>query len=249
MRRHCTALRYVLLCHFEGCGQAATPRRCTVLPIEPLRPLSDEVEQHGAAGGTTVSVCTYQACHLAKLPLASPDETWLSSRSVRWLTLSTLRDIVAVHFGHPVDSETGFTRPAVVITADGCLRYRPSTIFVVPVTTTERTFPSHVEITSDTVNGLDETGWALVEQLCAVAVDRCGSSLGNVGPCCCAAALGDRGDADGHALAKHDLLRRRQRRRAHENNRLVGGSEVEEDPHLVGGESGQLASAGLDDGG
>ncbi len=91
-------------------------------------------------------------------------------------------DIIAVDFGQPVGSETGFKRPAVVITADGFLRYRPSTVLVVPVTTTERTFPSHVEITSDTANGLDETSWALVEQLRAVAVERCGPPLGNVGP-------------------------------------------------------------------
>jgi mRNA interferase MazF len=91
-------------------------------------------------------------------------------------------DIIAVDCGNPIGSEAGFIRPAVVITADGFLRYRPSTILVVLVTTTERSFPSHVEIASDTASGRDDTSWALVEQLRAVAVERCGPPLGNVGP-------------------------------------------------------------------
>lgn len=91
-------------------------------------------------------------------------------------------DLVEVDFGMPVGSEAGFVRPGVVLTCDAFLRYRPTTVFVVPLTSTRRTFPSHVEIAPDTTNALPATSWALVEQLRAVAVERCSSPRGNVGP-------------------------------------------------------------------
>ena len=91
-------------------------------------------------------------------------------------------DIVLVDFGTPVGSEAGFVRPAVVVVADAFLRFRPTTVFVVPLTTTARNFPSHVPIEPDHVNRLDRPSWAQVEQLRAVAVDRCGALTGNVGP-------------------------------------------------------------------
>lgn len=91
-------------------------------------------------------------------------------------------DIVTVDFGTPIGSEAGFTRPAVITMADAFLRFRPSTVFVVPLTSTPRTFPSHVPVDPDDRNGLTEQSCALVEQLRAVAVERCSTALGNVGP-------------------------------------------------------------------
>ncbi len=91
-------------------------------------------------------------------------------------------DVVRVDFGTPVGSEPGFVRPAILVTADAFLRYRPTTVFAVPVTTTPRTFPSHVEIEPDARNGLRAPSWALVEQLRAVAIERCSETEGNVGP-------------------------------------------------------------------
>jgi mRNA interferase MazF len=93
-----------------------------------------------------------------------------------------LGDVVTVDFGTPVGSEAGFRRPAVVLTADSFLRFRPTTVFVVPLTTTRRSFPSHVELAPDPLNGLAQTSWALVEQLRAVARERCLATSGNVGP-------------------------------------------------------------------
>ena len=90
-------------------------------------------------------------------------------------------DIVTVDFGTPIGSEAGFTRPAVIATADSFLRFRPSTVFVVPLTTTVRTFPSHVEVDPDDLNALTDASFALVEQMRAVAVERCSSTHGNVG--------------------------------------------------------------------
>lgn len=91
-------------------------------------------------------------------------------------------DVVTVDFGTPVGSEAGFTRPAVIATADAFLRYRPSTVFAVPLTTTPRSFPSHVGLDPDDLNGLTAPSWALVEQMRAVAVERCSRAHGNVGP-------------------------------------------------------------------
>ena len=90
-------------------------------------------------------------------------------------------DVVEVDFGIPIGSETGFLRPAIILTADAFLRFRPSSVFVVPLTSTRRTFPSHVEVAPDPNNGLSTGSCALVEQLRAVAVDRCISTWGNVG--------------------------------------------------------------------
>jgi len=91
-------------------------------------------------------------------------------------------DVLTVDFGMPIGSEAGFRRPGVVMTADSFLRYRPTTVFVVPLASTRRSFPSHVEIAPDPSNGLEHPSWALVEQLRAVAVARCGSTVGGVGP-------------------------------------------------------------------
>lgn len=91
-------------------------------------------------------------------------------------------DIVDVDFGTPMGSEAGFLRRSVVVTADAFLRFRPTSVFVVPLTSTPRTFPSHVPIEPDDVNGLTTPSCALVEQLRAVAIERCGPPQGNVGP-------------------------------------------------------------------
>ena len=79
-------------------------------------------------------------------------------------------------------SKAGFLRPGVVLTGDAFLRYRPTSIFVVPLTSTSRSFPSHVQIDADHGNGLQGTSYAMVEQLQSVAVERCAPSGGNVGP-------------------------------------------------------------------
>lgn len=91
-------------------------------------------------------------------------------------------DIVTVDFGTPIGSEAGYSRPAVIATADAFLRFRPSTVFAVPITSTPRRFPSHVSMDPDDLNGLDRTSCVLVEQMRAVAVERCSPAHGNVGP-------------------------------------------------------------------
>lgn len=91
-------------------------------------------------------------------------------------------DIVEVDFGIPIGSEAGFLRPGVVLTGNAFLRYRPTSVFVVPLTSTSRTFPSHVRIDADHGNGLQGTSYAMVEQFRSIAVERCGPPEGNVDP-------------------------------------------------------------------
>lgn len=89
-------------------------------------------------------------------------------------------DIGEVDFGTPVGSGAGFRRPGIVVTADAFLRLRPTTVFVLPLTSTRRSFPSHVEIEADRTNALQVTSYAPVEQLRAISVERCGPPSGNV---------------------------------------------------------------------
>ncbi|MEZ5382417.1 MAG: type II toxin-antitoxin system PemK/MazF family toxin [Microthrixaceae bacterium] len=91
-------------------------------------------------------------------------------------------DVVEVDFGNPVGSEAGYVRRAVVVTADAFLRYRPATVFAVPLTSRNRAFPSHVPVEHDDPNGLARPSTALVEQMRAIAVERCSRPVGNVGP-------------------------------------------------------------------
>jgi len=90
-------------------------------------------------------------------------------------------DILEVDFGTPIGSEAGFRRPGIVVVADSFLRFRPSTLFVVPLTSTQRNFPSHIEIAPDPRNELTVTSYALVEQMRAVSEPRCSAPSGNVG--------------------------------------------------------------------
>lgn len=91
-------------------------------------------------------------------------------------------DVVEIDFGTPIGSEAGFVRPAMIATADAFLRFRPTTVFAIPLTSTKRTFPSHIEIEPDDINNLDVTSHALVEQMRAVATERCSAPTGNIGP-------------------------------------------------------------------
>ena len=91
-------------------------------------------------------------------------------------------DDVTVDFGEPIGSGAGLSRPAVIAIADAFLRFRPSTVFAVPLTTTARMFPSHVTVAPDEPNGLAASSCALVEQMRAVAVERCSPARGNIGP-------------------------------------------------------------------
>lgn len=74
-------------------------------------------------------------------------------------------DIVEVDFGIPAGSEPGFTRPAVVVTADLILVDGPRTLHVVPITSNvSRSLPTEVPLSAP---GLDRPSVAQCH-LCTV---------------------------------------------------------------------------------
>ncbi len=94
----------------------------------------------------------------------------------------TSGDVVDLDLGVPEGPEAGFLHPAVVATAQRILDAGPSVIYVVPLTTTIRSFHSEIVIEPDAANGLREISAAQCQHLRAVSPSRVASTRGNVGP-------------------------------------------------------------------
>ena len=93
----------------------------------------------------------------------------------------TSGDVVDLDLGAPAGSESGFRRPAVVVSAQRVLDARPSVIHVVPLTSTVRGFASELEIDADGANGLDHRSAAQYQHIRAVSARRIDVKRGNVG--------------------------------------------------------------------
>jgi len=93
----------------------------------------------------------------------------------------TSGDIVQLDLGLPTGHETGFPRPAVVVTAQRVLDAQPSVVHVVPLTTTVRGFASEVLMKPDRVNALKAESAAQCQHIRAVSAGRAGATIGNVG--------------------------------------------------------------------
>lgn len=87
-----------------------------------------------------------------------------------------------VDSGTPIGSEAAFSRPAILAMDEDFLRFQPPSVFVVPITSTLRRFPSHIPIDADAHNGLSNDSVALVEQMRSVSILRCSEPIGNAGP-------------------------------------------------------------------
>ncbi len=85
-----------------------------------------------------------------------------------------------VDFGDPVGREQSGNRPAVVVSADSLNESRAGVVVVVPITTTYRGLPSHVEIDRGS-SGLDEVSYAKCEDVKSVSEQRLIGRLGVVG--------------------------------------------------------------------
>jgi mRNA interferase MazF len=85
-----------------------------------------------------------------------------------------------VDFGDPVGREQLGRRPAVVVSADLLNESRAGVVVVVPITTTYRGLPSHIEIDRGT-SGLDEVSYAKCEDVKSVSKQHLISRLGAVG--------------------------------------------------------------------
>lgn len=94
-------------------------------------------------------------------------------------------EVWLVDFGDPIGHEQGYRRPAVVISSDRLNASRAGLVIVVPLTTTRRALPSHVEVepagsASSAGSGLRETSYAKTEDLKSVSIDRLVRGLGQV---------------------------------------------------------------------
>lgn len=89
-------------------------------------------------------------------------------------------EVWLVDFGDPVGREQSGRRPAVVVSADPLNESPAGVVVVVPITTTYRGLPSHVEIDQGG-SGLDEVSYAKCEDVKSVSEQRLISRLGVVG--------------------------------------------------------------------
>jgi mRNA interferase MazF len=85
-----------------------------------------------------------------------------------------------IDFGEPVGREQSGRRPAVVVSADLLNESRAGGVVVVPITTTYRGLPSHIEI-DEGASELDEVSYAKCEDVKSVSEQRLLSRLGVVG--------------------------------------------------------------------
>lgn len=88
-------------------------------------------------------------------------------------------EIWLVDFGEPVGHEQGYRRPAVIVSADQLNRSRAGLAVVLPVTTTRRGLPSHIEIEPGD-SGLSQTSYAKTEDIKSVATERLIRLLGTI---------------------------------------------------------------------
>ena len=87
-------------------------------------------------------------------------------------------DIWLVDFGTPIGREQAGRRPAVVV-SDDLMNAGPSgLVIVVPLTSTQRDLPSHVEI--DPAAGLDDASYAKCEDVKSISMERLVHAIGAV---------------------------------------------------------------------
>jgi mRNA interferase MazF len=88
-------------------------------------------------------------------------------------------EVWLVDFGEPLGREQSGRRPAVVVSSDLLNDSRAGVVVMVPITTTYRSLPSHVEIDSDS-SGLDEVSYAKCEDVKSISEQRLIGRLGAV---------------------------------------------------------------------
>jgi mRNA interferase MazF len=86
-------------------------------------------------------------------------------------------EIWLVDFGDPVGREQSGLWPAVVVSADPLNESPAGVVIVVPITTSRRALPSHVEIETGS-SGLDAVSYAKCEDVKSVSGDRFIARLG-----------------------------------------------------------------------
>ena len=94
-------------------------------------------------------------------------------------------DVWWVDFGDPIGHEQGYRRPAVVVSHDRLNASRAGVVFVTPLTTANRSLPTHVEVTPSASNGLSQTSYAKTEDTKSVSMLRLERRLGEASPARC----------------------------------------------------------------
>lgn len=89
-------------------------------------------------------------------------------------------EIWLVDFGEPVGREQAGLRPAVIVSTDALNDGPAGVLLVVPVTSSRRGLPSHVEIEA-LESGLDHTSYAKCEDVKSISDRRLVNRLGVAG--------------------------------------------------------------------
>ena len=90
--------------------------------------------------------------------------------------------VVWVEFGAGRGREQAGRRPAVVVSSAEYLDVVDALAVVVPVTSRNRSWTNHIELTGD--HGLGRSSWAITEQIQAVSRDRISRTTGMVDASC-----------------------------------------------------------------
>jgi len=94
--------------------------------------------------------------------------------------MASVDDLWLVDFGPAHPGEPAAQRPALVIGPPDAFGARFSYVVLVPLTTTWRDLPLHVEIEATPATGLDRTSYARCELLRSVAATRLIHRLGTI---------------------------------------------------------------------
>ncbi len=90
-------------------------------------------------------------------------------------------EIWLVDFGDPVGREQAGHRPAIVVSTDELNEGPAGVLLVVPITSTRRDLPSHVEIEAGE-SGLDHPSYAKCEDVKSISQRRLVGRLGVASP-------------------------------------------------------------------
>ena len=88
-------------------------------------------------------------------------------------------EVWLIDFGDPVGREQAGRRPAIVVSADALNESRAGVVIVIPVTTSRRGLPSHIEIEPG-MSGLDEMSYAKCEDVKSISEERLIARLGSI---------------------------------------------------------------------
>lgn len=90
-------------------------------------------------------------------------------------------EVWLLDFGEPIGTEQAGRRPGVVVSDDEMNDGRSGLVVVIPVTSTRRGLPSHVELDGP-ATGLDEISYAKCEDIKSVSERRLIARLGAAPP-------------------------------------------------------------------